>query len=278
MRYAVPATATTLAALLAGAAFVVRLAEPYKPGDDLGYNLGLAGGLMMLALLMYPVRKRAGFMRRAGAMKPWFQAHMALGILGPLLVLFHTGFKVGSVNAAVALTCMVVVSASGIIGRFAYRGIHHGLYGRKASLAEFEERLVKSSSGIAPLIKVSPVVERELEAYRRAALDHSGSWGSRAWRFVTLGWRARRALAVSQAEIERVVRERGRAKGRDEAEMRRRASKGRRLLRAYLGTIKRAGQFTAYERIFSAWHVLHIPLVWLLVGSAAYHVLAVHMY
>lgn len=276
MRLALPAA--LLAALLAGAAFVVRSLEPYKSGDDLGYNLGLAGGLMMLALLLYPVRKRAGFMRRAGHMKPWFQAHMALGILGPLLVLFHTGFKVGSVNAAVALTCMVVVSASGIIGRFAYRGIHHGLYGRKASLAEFEERLVKSSSGIAPLIKVSPVVERELEAYRRAALDHGGAWWRRAWTFVTLGLRARRVLRIAQAEVDRVVAEHGLARGRGEAEIRRRASKGRRLLRAYLGTMKRAGQFSAYERIFSLWHVLHIPLVWLLVGSAAYHVLAVHMY
>ena len=41
---------------------------------------------------------------------------------------------------------------------------------------------------------------------------------------------------------------------------------------------KRQAQFGAFERIFSLWHVMHIPLVYLLVLSAAYHVLAVHMY
>ena len=33
-----------------------------------------------------------------------------------------------------------------------------------------------------------------------------------------------------------------------------------------------------FERIFSLWHVVHIPLVYLLVGTAIWHVIAVHMY
>ena len=263
---------------LSTAAVLVGLDPPYRPGDDVGYAMGLAGGIMMLALLLYPVRKRFAFMRSAGSMKPWFQAHMALGILGPLLVLFHTGFRVGSVNATVALACMVVVSSSGLIGRFAYRQIHHGLYGRKASLAEFENRMLTSSRGMAPLLKASPGLALELERYKALAFDRGGGWLRRALRFLTLGMHARRAERACSREIARVVASAARDRRWDDAQVGRRAAKGRRLVRGYLGSIKRASQFTVYERIFSLWHVLHIPLVWLLVSSAAYHVLAVHMY
>jgi len=37
-------------------------------------------------------------------------------------------------------------------------------------------------------------------------------------------------------------------------------------------------QFEAYDRLFSLWHVLHIPFVYVLVVSAIAHVIAVHVY
>lgn len=54
---------------LAAAACAVTLAvlaasgEYYTPASDIGYYMGLAGGLMMLALLLYPLRKRMAFSR-----------------------------------------------------------------------------------------------------------------------------------------------------------------------------------------------------------------------
>ncbi len=39
---------------------------------------------------------------------------MFLGITGPLLILPHPTFHVGSLNADVALSCMLVVAGSGI--------------------------------------------------------------------------------------------------------------------------------------------------------------------
>jgi hypothetical protein len=265
-------------AFLVAAAAAIALGQPYRPGDDVGYSLGLAGGVMMLALLLYPARKHLAVMRRAGPMKPWFQAHMALGVLGPVLVLLHTGFRVGSVNAAVAVGCMVVVAVSGLIGRYAYRNIHHGLYGRRASLAEFEARMVDSSRGLAPLLKWSPAIAARLERHKARAFDASGPWWRRAARFLALGVHTWLAARDCDREVARVVADAARARGHDDERTRRLAAKGRRLVRAYLLSIRRAAQFTAYERIFSLWHVLHIPLVWLLVASAAYHVLAVHMY
>jgi hypothetical protein len=49
-------------------------------------------------------------------------------------------------------------------------------------------------------------------------------------------------------------------------------------VRRYLTAVVRVAQYTAYERLFSFWHLAHIPFVYLLVISAIVHVVAVHAY
>lgn len=263
---------------LAAAALGVAWFRPYAPGSDTGYALGLGGGLMMLALLAYPLRKHFPALAGLGPMKPWFQAHMALGILGPVLVVFHTGFTVASANAAVAFACMVVVALSGFIGRYAYRRIHHGLYGRRATLRDMEQQMEDSGRGLASFVRASPAAQAALERYREEAFDRSGGPVARARRFFALAPRARRLADELDHEILAVVRKHGPHMGWNGLEQTRRARRGFALVREYLGAVRSGAQFAAYERIFSLWHVLHIPLVYLLVASAAYHVLAVHMY
>ena len=50
------------------------------------------------------------------------------------------------------------------------------------------------------------------------------------------------------------------------------------LLQQYLAAACAAARFGAIERLFSLWHVAHLPLVVILVLTALFHVLAVHMY
>jgi hypothetical protein len=45
-----------------------------------------------------------------------------------------------------------------------------------------------------------------------------------------------------------------------------------------VGLMRQVAQLAFYERLFSLWHVFHMPLFLLLVVSALVHVLAVHMY
>ena len=42
--------------------------------------------------------------------------------------------------------------------------------------------------------------------------------------------------------------------------------------------MRQVAQLAIYERLFSLWHLFHMPLFILLVISALAHVLAVHMY
>jgi hypothetical protein len=265
-------------ALVASAAAAVALLKPYKPGEGVGYFMGLAGGIMMLLLLLYPLRKNVKALHRLGPMRPWFSAHMVLGIFGPVLVIFHTTLKLSSANASVAFLCMVLVAASGVAGRFWYRRIHHGLTGRKASLGDMEEKIAQSRRGLGPLLKAVPSIESELRAFRGyALLPGLGGW-RRIEHFLTLSQHMRRVEERCAAGIARAVAQHVERRGLGRDDIPRRMLRGRALVREYLHAVREAAQFSTYERLFSLWHVLHIPFVYLLIGSSVYHVIAVHMY
>ena len=46
----------------------------------------------------------------------------------------------------------------------------------------------------------------------------------------------------------------------------------------FVKAVSRAAQFSFWERMFSLWHVLHVPLFFLLLVSGVIHVIAVHLY
>ena len=68
-----------------------------------GYWLGIVGGSMMLLLLLYPMRKRLHFMSKWLTVKFWFRLHMVFGVLGPVLIMMHSSYQLGSMNGRVAL-------------------------------------------------------------------------------------------------------------------------------------------------------------------------------
>ena len=80
--------------------------------SGIGYALGIIGGILMLLLLLYPLRKRARFMQRLGPVKWWFRSHMILGIVGPMCILFHCSFHLGALNSNVSLLCMTLVAST----------------------------------------------------------------------------------------------------------------------------------------------------------------------
>jgi hypothetical protein len=256
------------------AAWVVRSGAAYSPGKGPGYALGLTGGVLLLGLLLYPLRKRVRFMHRWGALKYWFRFHLIGGILGPVLVLFHSTFHIGSLNAAVALSCMLLVVASGVIGRFIYGKIHHGLYGSHASLKDMEQSLARQLEALAPALQRLPSVKLEVERF--AALVSSCPAGrvARAAHFLSLG--ARRMLAAQR------LRQTLAACATTEAD---RLRPSHADLNGLLQTInstllaaQRRAQFSTYDRLFALWHVIHIPFLCMLVITAIVHVVAVHAY
>ena len=249
-----------------------------NPEEGLGYWLGITGASLMLILLLYPLRKRLRIMRGMAPIRYWFRIHMMLGLLGPLLILYHCNYQLGSFNGRVALFSMLVVSSSGLVGRYFYARIHRGLFGRKTNLSELQGELTASldkSFGLATimpnLISALEMLSEELKGDRiTQSLDirRSLRWSFKQYvvRF-KLNRLAQHELRSKAAESKVVDRDFLRLRKTTKA-----------YIRDYVRLMGKVAQFSFYERLFSLWHVLHLPLFFILVLSAIVHVLAVHMY
>lgn len=245
---------------------------------DLGYWLGVAGGVAMLGLFAYPLRKRVRAFQRWGAARTWFVLHMVLGVGGPVLILLHSAFHIGSINAGVALFSMLVVAASGVVGRFLYLRVHRGLSGEADSLAALRHELGLQAQEAHRVFAFAPEVEAALEAFDRRRQATSGHWARTALVFTSLPWhrlqagqRARRALRLALAH--RAFEERWSPVQRRTQEL-----ILAEMLDRYLRLGQRVAQFDSARRLFALWHVLHVPFVYLMVLCAIVHVIAVHVY
>jgi hypothetical protein len=256
----------------------VIVERPYKAGSDVGYYMGLVGGSMMLMLLLYPLRKGIKLFRKLGALRYWFAIHMALGILGPTLVVFHTTFELGSLNSKIAFISMMLVAVSGLIGRFIYVRIHHGLYGRVATLEEQRERLAHSEAEARTLFAHHPEIRDRLYAFHDRALDMGGVLPVRIWRFMTVRARGRILRYRLRKPLQQVLIRQAAENGWDHLVQAVHWRLAKQEVAEYVATVSSVAQFQAWKRLFSLWHVAHVPFVFLLVGSGIAHVVAVHLY
>jgi len=267
-----------LVAALLALAIVVASSGRFTAGSNLGYWIGVAGGVAMLLLFLYPLRKRWRVLREVGSTRFWFAFHMMLGIAGPLLIIVHSTLTFGSLNAIVAFSAMALVAGSGIVGRFLYSRIHYGLYGRRATLADLRAQAGFDSEEVRSKLAFVPAVEAELEEFARraSATGHDGL--THPLRFMALGWHAKIARRRCTREALRALRERAAAEDWSEGRLVRRIRSRSALIAAHLRAVQRVAQFGVFERLFSWWHILHVPLVYMMVLAAVAHVVAVHMY
>ncbi|MFZ2651518.1 MAG: hypothetical protein WA210_15570 [Burkholderiaceae bacterium] len=242
------------------------------------YWIGVAGGIAFLVLFSYPLRKHVRALHGLGKIKWWFRVHMALGIVGPLLILLHSRFHVGSMNAAVALYCMLVVAASGLIGRFFYLRVYRDLSGEQTNLRQLQAEAGQDRSEARSKLHFAPAVEDRLQQFADNELNAKPGWSTYFRQLLVLPvqrWFVYRAcVADLRAPLADIARKRRWRRAEHELQQR----LARKLIRHYLKSVARVAQFSAYERIFALWHVAHVPFVVLFVISAVIHVVAVHAY
>ena len=257
-----------IGAIVAAAWAVVQWAG-LQATSELGYWLGIAGGTAMLLLFAYPLRKRLRVMQQLGPAKPWFVVHMVLGVAGPVLILLHSGFRIGSLNAGVALWSMLIVAGSGVVGRFLYLLTHRGLAGEHEELGRLLQGLGISQARGDSVWGDTPGVTTPLHRFVAEARDLAARPGhdlaGHFTAFVLLPWRRRRELREA-AKVARSMTRHGAASHDLVA-----------IADAYAVAL-RVAQFGRATRLFELWHVLHIPFVYLMVTCAVVHIVAVHVY
>jgi hypothetical protein len=120
-REAIIATGSVSVLLLAWLGFFFH-ESPRFPGSGIGSAFGIAGALMMLIPLAYPVAKRITFFRtritKYASLQSLLKAHVYAGIVGPLLAVIHTGHKFDSPLGISLTASMLLVVVSGFAVRY----------------------------------------------------------------------------------------------------------------------------------------------------------------
>jgi hypothetical protein len=244
------------------------------PVSGLGYWLGIVGGGMMLILALYPMRKRMRSLSAIGSVTFWFNTHMILGIVGPVLVLWHANFQLGAINSAVALIVTLVVAGSGVIGRFLHKKINSGLYGAKAEVQE----VMADADELRGFIGADPhVAERmvaQLNGFARFGTTAPNGLFTGLVLLPLIAWRGAVVRMRLLSYARHVIGVEGKRRGRSQKVQRQQFAGVNNFVTQHIGAAKSAATFAVYERLFRLWHVFHVPLYFLLIIVALIHVWA----
>jgi hypothetical protein len=232
--------------------------EILKPSGLVGHGYGIAGTVMMLVgVALYSTRKRVSFLANAGGLGNWLQFHIFLCTLGPFLVLLHTTFKFGGI-VSIAFWSMAVVVASGVFGRYVFARIPKAMDGRFRDLQEIEEEIRRledaiRTSAAVPEVELATVLAGPTVRAPRGTAD--AVWialrGDVATRLHMI--RSRRALR--SAGVMPTIRRGVLA-----------------LVRTRLGLEQQSRLLLPFQRLFSYWHILHLPLAIVLLIVTIIHV------
>jgi hypothetical protein len=236
------------------------LFQVLKPSGRIGHGYGIAGSLVILAgVIAYSARKRFRPLASFGRMNRFLEFHIAAGLVGPTLIVYHATFKLGGL-IGVGFWCMAAVVASGFIGRYLWVQIPRGTEGDALSIRELDVENERLLSQMKIHHDFSPRQITALDRLIDFMVPAQDSFLRTVWAVATHDLR----IVVRRRELSRWLAVNGVSPGHV-SEIRRLA--GRRsvlhrriLLREQL------------HRVFRYWHVIHLPFAAVLLVIFLVHV------
>lgn len=134
-----------------------------RPAGSRGLLYGYAGAGMMVLMLIYSLRKRTRLVGQNVSLQAMLHFHIYLGIIGPLLIVLHTSFKVQGL-VAVSFWSMVAVAASGFFGRYLYLQIPRNIEGSELTLQELGRLTEEMTTEFRNRFRLDDAVIERIEA------------------------------------------------------------------------------------------------------------------
>jgi hypothetical protein len=235
-----------------------------KPSGTVGQSAGILALSMFLFMWLYPLRKRVRWFR-IGRLPRWLDVHVAVGLALPVVGAIHAAWRFDGL-IGLGYLAMLLVCASGVVGRFLYRRIPRVSTGTELDAQQLQVRRAELVRGIASRLGLDPIaLDRELHE----ALDIGGTrtvHGS--------------VVAVVRSELasRRVAR-----RLRDVARRRRGGQEARdaplrplvRGIRREVALLQQMALLDVTRRLFRLWHVAHLPVALTALGAVLVHVAVV---
>jgi hypothetical protein len=237
-----------------------------RPSGYIGQSAGIIALLIFFVLWLYPLRKKFKALAFMGSLGKWMDVHVAAALALPLLLAIHSSWRSNGL-IGLGLTAMLVVIASGVVGRYLYTRIPRARSGVELTRDEVAAKrrelidLLSATTGLP-----HDVVDRALDVAPGAM--EQVNLVRIFWHLLSddlLRWKRTRELRRRWAAV---------------------APAGRPLSRQALSdAVRYAGQeislaqqsrmLEATQKVFAFWHVAHRPFAITALLAVVIHVVVV---
>ncbi len=204
---------------------------------------------MLTGVLLYSGRKRIGLMRGRGPMRTWLNLHIYLCLTGPFLVALHTADKLRGLGAY-SFWSMMVVAASGVLGRWIYQQFPRTSRGDLMSLEELRVEREALHKRLAEL-GLAPALLTELEDASERGVRRIRTSAGQGLRAVPLLVADDLSRPAQLSQLRRRLR-------RERSLPRAEADAAIALLRREAAAARRLAFYDTFRRLFTWWHVIHL--------------------
>jgi len=236
-----------------------------RPSGAVGQSAGIVAFVIFIFLWLYPLRKKWKRLAFTGSVGRWLDVHVASALLLPLLLATHAAWRSDGV-IGLGLVAMLVVIASGVVGRYLYTRIPRARSGVEltredvaATRRDLMERLAEST-GLAP---------DALEALLATDTDAESRGLMAAFRRMIVNdftrRRRRRELRRRWAALQG-TRKTLAGRALDEAVA---------LADREMALAQQARMLDATHRVFRFWHVAHRPFAVTALVAVTIHIIVV---
>ena len=228
-------------------------------GHPFGHALGILGAvLMIMTEILYSARKRLRFFR-LGQMRHWLSFHIFTGIVGPTLVLMHTGLEFrGLAGFTMLLTILVV--ASGFLGRYIYTAVPRTLAGIEVDRRTLEAQQQQQWQALQAWSANKSIQVQALIQQETAVLSLQELTTTAVLFYRVQEWQTRRHIRTALGKLDK--------------EERARVNEIEALLRRQQQLTRQIRSLQTVRQMMGWWHTAHVPLGLTLFTAMTIHIVA----
>ena len=128
------------------------LHKALKPGGPWGHGIGVVATVVMLSNFLLPLRKHWRRLKGKKSIRHWLTFHVFVGVMSPLVILFHSAFGSNNMIATLCYGSLICVVGTGLVGRFLFglvpiAGDHY------LELTELRSRMEQLRGSLNPLLE-----------------------------------------------------------------------------------------------------------------------------
>jgi thioredoxin reductase/NAD-dependent dihydropyrimidine dehydrogenase PreA subunit len=128
------------------------LHKALKPGGVWGHGIGVVATVVMLSNFLLPLRKHWRRLKGRKPIRHWLTFHVFVGVMSPLVILFHAAFGSNNMVATLCYSSLVCVVGTGLVGRFLFglvpiAGDHY------LEMTELRSRMEQLRGSLNPLLE-----------------------------------------------------------------------------------------------------------------------------